>query len=98
MFEYIAIVTLILVAFLVFQKYIARSLYGRWKSVGDSLGSGRVYDPNLTIECGFDSQYTNRWYNAVCFDEDCQDECLKIPNASLCTSCIKDCFIPKCDD
>lgn len=70
--EIASLVIFVLTAMLIFQKYIARGMYGRWKSVGDAFGNGRLYDPILSVECGYDNwQNTNSWFNQVCFDEDC---------------------------
>ncbi len=55
--EFIVILTILLAGLIVFQKYIARGLYGRWKGIGDSFGQGRVFDPERTIECSFDDIY-----------------------------------------
>lgn len=64
--EFAALVIFVLFAFWVFQKYIARGLYGRWKGVGDAIGQGRIYDPNLTTECEF---YPGvGWYDRICYE------------------------------
>src|SRR3989338_5895528 len=90
--EYITLIVLILGAFLVFQKYIARGFAGRWKSVGESMGQGRIYDPRMTTECIFDSLYTNLWYDKACFDSRGCD-CLSVrANVDTC----QDCFDPAC--
>lgn len=64
--EYTALLTIILVAFLFFQKYIVRGFAGRWKEAGDSLGYGRQYDPTKTVECSY-SETFNKWYVEECF-------------------------------
>ena len=53
--EYITLIAIVAGAFVIFQKYIAQACYGRWKSVGDSFGAGRQYDPKRTIECVYDT-------------------------------------------
>lgn len=73
--EYLVVIIFILSAFLVFQKYIVRAISGRWKSIGDSWGHGRLYDPNKTTECKFDFRFTNQWYSKACYDQnDCDCE------------------------
>ncbi len=73
--EYLVLTIFILGAFLVFQKYIVRAISGRWKMVGDSWGSGRVYDPQKTEECIFDYRFTDKWYTQDCYDKsDCACE------------------------
>lgn len=89
--EIVALLMFVLTAMLIFQKYIARGMYGRWKGVGDALGNGRLYDPNLTIECGYDRwQNTGLWYNAVCFDATCgEPDCVaETRNPVDCQECI----------
>lgn len=94
--EYVTLIVLILGAFLVFQKYIARGFAGRWKSVGESMGQGRIYDPRMTTECIFDSLHTNRWYDKACFDSSGCD-CLSVrANAATCRDCIAGCATAKC--
>lgn len=89
--EYMILVVLILGAFLVFQKYIARAFSGRWKTVGDALGQGRIYDPRKTTECIYDFQNTYVWYEADCFESSGCD-CLSVrANATTCRDCILDC-------
>ena len=43
--EYMLLITFIIGAMLVFHKYIVRGMWGQWKTIGDSFGSGRLYDP-----------------------------------------------------
>ena len=89
--EYMILVVLVLGAFLFFQKYIARAFSGRWKTVGDALGQGRIYDPRKTTECIFDFQFKNLWYEADCFESKGCD-CLSVrANATTCKECIEDC-------
>ena len=63
--EYITLIAIVAGAFLIFQKYIAQAFYGRWKSVGDSFGAGRQYDPKRTIECIYDTGKLD-WVVAKC--------------------------------
>lgn len=95
--EYITLTIFILSAFFIFQKYLSRGITGRLKSVGDSFGQGRIYDPNKSYECAYDYQYWNAWYDAVCYDATCEDACLRATaSAAACTTCIQDCFEPRC--
>jgi hypothetical protein len=70
-------------AFLIFQDYILRGFYGRWKNVGDTFGHGRNYDPRDfgpqgaiggTMEC---IAYVNpitkavTWYSVECVETTC---------------------------
>jgi len=95
--EYMVLVVFIIGSLIVFQKYVLRAFSGRWKSVGDTLGTGRLYQFNKTLECAFDFIHHNVWYNAACYDEDC--DCLTIrANAETCQDCISNCQTPMCDD
>ena len=95
--EYMALVVFILVAFLFFQKYIARGFAGRWKAVGESLGQGRIYDPKMTTECVY-SQNAYVWYDQACFESSGCD-CLTVrANATTCRDCIIPCATPLCNN
>lgn len=98
--EYMVLVFFLLGAFLVFQKYIARGLAGRWKTIGTALGSGKYYDPNNTIECVFDQEFTNTWYDQAAYEaHNCADVCLTVAkqvdldaglDPTRCEECITD--------
>jgi len=92
-FEYAAIIMFVLAAFLVFQKYIARGLAGRWKGVGDSLGQGRIYDPHATVECEY-SPTAAAWFDRVCFDG-CSAGC-GAPTNPACVACVAGCTTAQC--
>ncbi len=95
--EYVMLIVVVLGAFLVFQKYIARGFAGRWKSVGESMGQGRIYDPRLTTECIYDFQYTHRWYDQACFESSgCDCLSVRATNAT-CRDCIQDCAYIRCN-
>ncbi|MFC1631571.1 hypothetical protein ACFL1I_07845 [Candidatus Omnitrophota bacterium] len=46
--EYVALIVLLIAAFLLMEKYVKRSLCDRWRSAGDIFGGGRQYLPNVT--------------------------------------------------
>ncbi len=99
--EYIAVLMFILAAFLIFQKYLTRGISGRWKSVGDAIGQGRIYSINST-ECAFDifDPSKDRWYEVSCFDQFCYDSCyVAAMNVAGCSQCIDNnsCNIPFCN-
>jgi len=102
--EFMVLIVLILGAFLVFQKYIVRSFAGRWKGVGDSLGSGHIYDAQRTLECAYDPKHTFEWYNLVCYEDNCIEDCLTVAyDAAACKLCIEVCTpgpgdVPNCYD
>jgi len=90
--EFMALIVFLLAVFLVFHKYIVRGLSGRWKTVGDSLGQGRIYDYNHTTECDFHP--TIGWYDRKCF-EGCRAGCGP-PSDSACNTCVNSCTSDKC--
>ena len=95
--EYIVLITVVLWAFWVFQKYMARGFAGRWKSVGESMGQGRIYDPRLTRECILNPLYSNFWYDQACFESSGCD-CLSVrANATTCRDCIAGCEYIRCN-
>ena len=108
--EYMTLMAFILMAFLVFQKYIARGLTGRWKGSGDALGAGHIYDPKKTTHCAFDFVYNSPgiWYDKECFDEECDCSTIQVNCGSptcetrhdvKCEACIRGCsggLLTKC--
>lgn len=89
--EYIFVITLIMFTLLIFQKYITRAFVGRWKGTGDSFSQGRQYDPNSTLRCAYDFQYTNSWYDEDLYDtNNCARECKMIYGTpDTCEACIR---------
>jgi hypothetical protein len=96
--EYATLMMLIMGAFLLFQNYILKGFYGRWRQVGDTFGHGRQYDPRNfgpvgadggTLEC---IAYVNpstkaaTWYLTSCLESTCScyvpSTCLTCANAS----------------
>ena len=65
--EYIALISITLLALYVLRWYIINGLSGKWKAGGDSFGVGRQYDPLTTTDCAFDPR-KNQWYDVTCFD------------------------------
>lgn len=89
--EIASLVVFVLTAMLIFQKYIARGMYGKWKQVGDAFGQGRLYDPITSVACGYDQwQDTGLWFNQTCFDEDCGErDCVaETKDDANCVACI----------
>ncbi|MFT5387934.1 MAG: Flp pilus assembly pilin Flp [Lysobacterales bacterium] len=96
--EYIMLIIVIIGALIIFQKYIVRAISGRWKSSGDGIGFGRLYDPKETWSCKFDYVYTNTWYDEGCFDR-IQCHCNKLTSTNAtCQHCISSlCQSDACD-
>ena len=102
------LLALIIFAYLVLHPFIVRGISGRWKTAGDSFGSGRLYDPHRTLDCRFDAEFnTNAWYNFDCFDQtcDCYSQDSMTTNATelesyrdACRACIRRCHAQRCDD
>ena len=104
--EIAAFLILIVGAMLVFQKYIAQGIYGRWKGVGDSWSHGRQYDKNQTTECIYniwgEDTANNRpalWYNAICFEDNCRLDCIGVTSSpSKCDTCLNaQCQLDRCN-
>ena len=68
--EFTVLILFVVFALVIMQKYAARSLAGRWKTVGDSFGSGRQYSYGKTLQCDYDPDF-DVWYNVVCYEEQC---------------------------
>jgi len=43
--EYAVLIAIFIAALLTMSVYIKRAISGKWRSVGDSFGFGRLYDP-----------------------------------------------------
>lgn len=67
--EYLVLIMIISGSLYVSKDYILRGMGGRWKGVSDQFGQGRQYAPNDTVECSFDSEFTNGWYDVTCVDQ-----------------------------
>lgn len=48
MIEYAVLVAVVIATLLGMSIYTKRALAGKWKSVGDTFGYGRQYDPHVT--------------------------------------------------
>jgi hypothetical protein len=68
--EYTVLFVIVVGAFLVMRSYIQRGIYGQWGRTGQSFAFGRQYDPQKSIECGFDEQ-SNLWYDRNCVEALC---------------------------
>jgi len=90
--EYVVVITAVLFALLVLQKYIARGVMGRMKASVDAFGHGRQYDPNSSQACAYDHT-TSRWYDTQCyFSSDCDVACFSIyGDPTACATCIGGC-------
>jgi len=64
--EYSVLFVIVIGAFLVMQKYIQRGFYGKWAHAGQGMAFGRQYDPQNTIDCGYDGT-SNQWYDRNCY-------------------------------
>ena len=81
--EYAMILIIVIGAFLVMRSYIQRGIFGMSARAGQSFAYGRQYDPQKTIECGFDG-ITGSWYDTNCFknagcalgNASCEQSCL----------------------
>ncbi|MCA9400080.1 MAG: hypothetical protein KC713_00515 [Candidatus Omnitrophica bacterium] len=94
--EYMILVIFIMAGLILFQKYIMRSLAGRWKQAGDGLGAGRLYDPEHSRQCAYDYMYSNLWYDYRCYELTC--DCLSgLSNKTTCEDCIQVCVTPECN-
>ena len=69
--EYIVLLIIILFSIFLFRKYLTHGLSGKFKSVGDSFGMGRQFDPAQSTQCAFDSEL-QRWYDTVCYENLCK--------------------------
>jgi hypothetical protein len=65
--EYTVLFVIIMGAFLVMRNYIQRGVFSQWAQTGQSFAFGRQYDPQKTVECGFDDQ-SNMWYDRNCYE------------------------------
>ena len=66
--EYIVVLTVIVGTMFVFKDYIIRGITGRWKNFSDQIGYGRQYHPTDTVECAYDYEFGQGWYDVTCVD------------------------------
>jgi hypothetical protein len=64
--EYVMIFIIVMGAFLVMRSYIQRGIFGMSSRTGKTFAFGRQYDPQKTVDCGFDG-ITGSWYDNNCF-------------------------------
>ena len=76
--EYMALLVVIMAAFIVIQQYLVRAFSGKWKQAGDTFGFEQQYDPrghDLTTERGtrecFYAKDLGLWINTRCFRQNC---------------------------
>ena len=96
--EYAMVFVIVIGAFLVMRSYIQRGIFGMQARAGQSFAFGRQYDPQKTIECGFDGGI---WYDINCFkslgcslgNSSCELSCPGSSCSQLCipTSCSAAC-------
>ncbi len=66
--EYLVVIMIIVGAMFIFKDYIIRGLTGRWKSTSDQAGFGQQYEPNDSVECAFDVEFGQCWYDTICLE------------------------------
>lgn len=66
--EYLVTILIVITAMVVFKDYIIRGLTGRWKTGSDQIGFGRQFEPTDTVECAYDYQFNQGWYDVTCVD------------------------------
>lgn len=49
MIEYAVLIAVTAAALLGMSIYTKRALSGKWRAVGDTFGSGRQYEPGVTV-------------------------------------------------
>ncbi len=92
--EYLVMIMILMGAFFVFKDHIIRGLSGRWKGVGDQFGYGRQFEPSDTVECDFDSRWTQQWYDATCVE----NQRCPVNNSSCLQQAIAACLTKACTD
>lgn len=92
--EYLVMIAILMGAFFVFKDHIIRGLSGRWKGTGDQFGYGRQFEPSDTVECDFDSVWTQNWYDATCVE----NKRCPVGNPGCLQQAIGACFSKICSD
>lgn len=65
MLEYVMLIIIVMFGFLTFSTYIRRGLQGQYRKVGTSIGYGRQFSKQGTIDCISDGGI---WYAQACYD------------------------------
>lgn len=66
--EYMVVILIIVGAMYYFKNYIIRGLTGRWKATSDQFGFGRQFEPHDTVECAYDVEFGQGWFDSTCVD------------------------------
>lgn len=66
--EYLFVLTIVVGTMFLFKDYLIRGITGRWKAFSDQVGHGRQYHPTDTVECAFDHEFGQGWYDSTCVD------------------------------
>jgi hypothetical protein len=102
--EYIALILIIVSAYIVMKEVISRGLFSKYKSSGESFAFGRQYDPKTTTVCKEDVVSFNPDGSAgetIMYDEDCYHARVSRPvSEGGCNQCMPNddisCF--QCED
>ena len=79
--EYTVLIVMFVTAIFFMYKQIGRSIFGRWRDLGDSFGQGEQYDPDKTLECGryvprVLHQGTWKWGTEMWYAQNCYQCCM----------------------
>lgn len=89
--EFVFLFALVILAIVLFERFIVRAIGGRYHQVGQQMGDGRVFDPNETIECAHHHVYGG-WYDPACFEANCEEPCFGMTKSNqACKQCIRSC-------
>ncbi len=76
--EYIMLILIVGSVSIASEQYASRAISGKWKSVGDSIGFQRQYNPRTTLACVYDPD-TDAWYDEACVDANTFKGCVPDP-------------------
>lgn len=74
--EYVILMLILLVAFIVSKDYIVRAYQGRWRAAGASVSHERQFNPYATASCKCETVITDeetKTTKTICYDEMCFD-------------------------
>lgn len=66
--EYLVVLVILVGTMALFKDYIIRGIAGRWKTTSDQIGHGRQFHPTDTVECAFDQEFGQGWYDVICVE------------------------------
>jgi len=87
--EYLVVITSIIFAMILMQKFILRGIMGKYRSASEQIDYGRQFDPNRTVSCLYVKEL-DVWLPEDCVREhggnafECDNKCQNNCSPGIC--------------